>query len=101
MHADLGTLARIVVAGPTEFVQLVQSWAVRHGHSPDEVLTAILNEWIERIDYMAQGGQRKLTALALAYLLPTNHPVVLDHLQDYVPLWNSVMAQTEEDVNGE
>lgn len=46
---DLTTLARIAVAGPTEFVQLVQEWAVRHGHPPDEVLTAIINEWIERV----------------------------------------------------
>ncbi len=50
---------------------------------------------------MSQGGQRKLVALALAYLLPTGHPVVLEHLQYYIPLWNSVMAQTEEDANGE
>lgn len=50
---------------------------------------------------MSQGGQRKLVALALAYLVPTTSPVILSRLADLVSLWSSVLAQTEENESGE
>lgn len=50
---------------------------------------------------MSQGGQRKLTALALAHLVAANRPVVLERLPDIVSAWTGVLAQTEEDESGE
>lgn len=50
---------------------------------------------------MSQGGQRKLAALALAYLAPTTSAVVLGRLTDLVSLWSSVLALTEESEGGE
>lgn len=50
---------------------------------------------------MSQGRQRKLAALALAYLVPTANPVILSRLSDLVALWSSVLAQTEETDQGE
>lgn len=50
---------------------------------------------------MSQGRQRKLAALALAYLVPTTNPVILGRLSDLVALWSSVLAQTEESDQGE
>ena len=49
---------------------------------------------------MSQGRQRKLAALALAYLVPTTNPVILGRLSDLVALWSSVLAQTEESDQG-
>lgn len=54
-----------------------------------------------QLDNMSQGGQRKLAALALAYLIPTTNPVVLGRLTDLVSLWSSVLALTEESEGGE
>lgn len=50
---------------------------------------------------MSQGGQLKLTALALAHLVATNRPVVLERLADIVSVWTGVLAQTEETETGE
>jgi hypothetical protein len=50
---------------------------------------------------MSQGGQRKLTALALAHLVAQNRAVVLEQLPDIVSAWTGVMAQTEETDTGE
>ena len=50
---------------------------------------------------MSQGGQRKLTALALAHLVPTTRTVILDRLPEMISVWTSVLAETEESENGE
>lgn len=50
---------------------------------------------------MSQGGQRKLTALALAYLIPTTNSLILERLPELVSVWASVMAETEETDSGE
>lgn len=50
---------------------------------------------------MAQGSQRKLTALALAYLLPTTSPVILSRLAEFFSIWASVMAEAQESETGE
>ena len=52
-------------------------------------------------DNMAQPSQRKLTALALASLLPSQRPIVLECLPEVVSLWSSVLAETEENESGE
>ncbi|GAA6047821.1 hypothetical protein JCM3770_004659 [Rhodotorula araucariae] len=97
----LCSLARIILAGPETFHQLVSASAVRTGASAEGILDALLAQFVDRLDNMSQGGQRKLAALALAYLVPTTNPVVLGRLGDLVSLWSSVLALTEESAAGD
>lgn len=112
-------MSRIVLAGPDTFHQLIYATAARLGISADELLVILLNQWIEKVrrplptacepslifllqlDNMSQGGQRKLTALALANLVPTTRAVILDRLPELVSVWSSVLAETEESDAGE
>lgn len=56
---------------------------------------------LRQLDNISQNGQRKLIALALAYLVSTARPVVLLRLPELVSVWSSVMAETEENETGE
>ncbi|BGP12651.1 hypothetical protein JCM10213v2_000568 [Rhodosporidiobolus nylandii] len=97
----LCSITRIVLAGPETFHQLVAATASRTGSSADQILELIVTQFVERLDNMSQGGQRKLAALALAYLVPSTNPVILGRLPDLVSLWSSVLAQTEETDSGD
>ncbi|KAM0755992.1 ARM repeat-containing protein [Meredithblackwellia eburnea MCA 4105] len=98
----LCTLARILLAGPSTFEQLIQATAVKLGSaSPAHIFDALVNLWIERVDNMAQASQRKLTALALAQLLPSTQCDILSRLQDLTSVWSGVLAETEENADGD
>ncbi|GAA5889895.1 hypothetical protein JCM5296_003642 [Sporobolomyces johnsonii] len=97
----LCSISRIIAASPDTFHQLVQATAARTGSSADEILGVVVNQFIERLDNLSQGGQRKLVALALAYLIPTTNAVILSRLPDLVVLWSGVLAQTEETQEGD
>ncbi|GAA6061030.1 hypothetical protein JCM10212_004604 [Sporobolomyces blumeae] len=97
----LCSISRIILASTETFRLLIASAAGRRESSPDEVLSLVLEQFIERLDNMSSGGQRKLVALALANLVTTTDTVVLSRLADLVALWSGVMAQTEETDNGD
>ncbi|GAA5857039.1 hypothetical protein JCM8547_007927 [Rhodosporidiobolus lusitaniae] len=97
----LCSIARVILAGPEPFQQLLVATTGRTGSTPDQLLDLVITQFVERLDNMSQGGQRKLAALALAYLVPTTNPVVLNRLPDLVSLWSSVLAQTEETDQGD
>ncbi|TKA55315.1 hypothetical protein B0A53_02239 [Rhodotorula sp. CCFEE 5036] len=97
----LASLTRIILASPDTFHQLVATTASRTGTSPDAILDTIVTQYVDRLDNMSQGRQRKLAALALAYLVPTTNTVILGRLSDLVALWSSVLAQTEESDQGD
>ncbi|POY71320.1 hypothetical protein BMF94_5632 [Rhodotorula taiwanensis] len=97
----LSSLARIILASPDTFHQLVAAAASRSGASADAILDTIITQYVDRLDNMSQGRQRKLAALALAYLVPTTSPTMLGRLSDFIALWSSVLAQTEETEQGD
>ncbi|GJN91530.1 hypothetical protein Rhopal_004553-T1 [Rhodotorula paludigena] len=97
----LCSFSRIILASPETFHHLVASSAARTGASPGQIVDMVVTQFVDRLDNMSQGGQRKLVALALAYLVPTTSPVVLSRLADLVSLWSSVLAQTEENESGD
>ncbi|GAA5872418.1 hypothetical protein JCM16303_004510 [Sporobolomyces ruberrimus] len=97
----LCSIARIILASSETFHQLVASTAARTNTPPDHLLSIILNQFVDRLDNMSQGGQRKLVALALAELVATTNPIVLSRLADLVALWSGVLAQTEETQEGD
>ncbi|GAA5991993.1 hypothetical protein JCM10908_000686 [Rhodotorula pacifica] len=97
----LASLTRIILASSDTFHQLVAATSARTGTSTDAILDTIITQYVDRLDNMSQGRQRKLAALALAYLVPTTNPVILGRLSDLVALWSSVLAQTEETDQGD
>ncbi|GAA5891120.1 hypothetical protein JCM6882_006430 [Rhodosporidiobolus microsporus] len=97
----LCSITRVVLAGPEAFHQLLAATASRTGSTADQLLDLIITQFTERLDNMSQGGQRKLAALALAYLVPTTSHAVLNRLPDLVSLWSSVLALTEETDSGD
>ncbi|GAA6004411.1 hypothetical protein JCM10207_000715 [Rhodosporidiobolus poonsookiae] len=97
----LCSITRIILASPETFHQLLAATAARTGTTADQILDLIVTQFVDRLDNMSQGGQRKLIALALAYLAPTTNPVILSRLPDLVSLWSSVLAQTEESDSGD
>ncbi|GAA5831223.1 hypothetical protein JCM3766R1_002972 [Sporobolomyces carnicolor] len=97
----LCSIARIILSSPEAFHQLVTSTASRTNTSSDHLLSLLLRQFIDRMDNLSQGGQRKIVALALAELVVTTNPIVLSQLGDLVALWSGVLAQTEETVEGD
>ncbi|KAI5481425.1 hypothetical protein MNV49_004181 [Pseudohyphozyma bogoriensis] len=97
----LCTLSRIVIAGPETFHQLVEATAARMQVTSDDVLDIILYQYLDKIDNMSQAAHRKLTALALAYLLPTTRPLILTRLGELLSIWSSVMSETQENETGD
>ncbi|GAA5972295.1 hypothetical protein JCM11641_002396 [Rhodosporidiobolus odoratus] len=97
----LCSITRIVLAGPETLHQLLAATSARTGSTADQLLDLILTQVADRLDNMSQGGQRKLAALAFAYLVPTTNPAILNRMPDFVSLWSSVLAQTEETESGD
>ncbi|GAA5866359.1 hypothetical protein JCM3774_006631 [Rhodotorula dairenensis] len=97
----LASLTRIILASPDTFHQLVVSTGARTDTPSDAIIEMVITQYVDRLDNMSQGRQRKLAALALAYLVPTSNPVILGRLSDLVALWSSVLAQTEETDQGD
>lgn len=61
--ADLCTLARIVLAGPDTFHQLVDAAAARTGSSSEDILSLLMTSWIDRVR-PSQPSTSRLTDLS-------------------------------------
>ncbi|GAA6025975.1 hypothetical protein JCM11491_006406 [Sporobolomyces phaffii] len=104
----LSTLARIVLSSATSFHLLVAATSRQTHTPPDGILAVVVDQFVDRVDNVSQGGQRKLVALALAELLTSSASssdsesrVVLTRLGALVSLWSGVLAQTEETQEGD
>ncbi|BGP21505.1 hypothetical protein JCM10295v2_000380 [Rhodotorula toruloides] len=97
----LCSISRIILASPETFYTLVAATASRLNATPEQILELVVTHFIERLDNLSQGAQRKLIALALAHLVATVNPVILGRMADLVSLWSSVLAQTEESESGD
>ncbi|KDE05416.1 hypothetical protein MVLG_04211 [Microbotryum lychnidis-dioicae p1A1 Lamole] len=97
-------LARIVLAGPETFFQLIEASAARTGLGQAAILETIIVACNEKLDFISSEGHRKLIALALASLTSTCPPALAPTLHHhFIPIlstWCSVLAQTEEDELG-
>ncbi|SCV68568.1 BQ2448_689 [Microbotryum intermedium] len=98
-------LARIVLAGPETFFQLIEASAARAGLGQAAILEIVVVACNEKLDFISSEGHRKLIALALASLTsscpPPLAPTLHHHFVPIVSTWCSVLAQTEEDDLGD
>ncbi|KAK4057588.1 hypothetical protein OIO90_001233 [Microbotryomycetes sp. JL221] len=97
----LNTLSRIVLNDTDLFVQLVENVSTIAQVSTDELWSNFIINWTDKVDNMSQPNQRKLTALALSNLIGTGKPIILNHLSNIVTVWTSVLAETQENQDGD
>ncbi|XP_065183724.1 importin-11-like [Sycon ciliatum] len=84
----IALLARVLLQNVETFVEVLGHYGQQRNISVDAVLMSLLDVWLEKFDAMPEVESRKLTALALSYLLPKfNWPaeqfgVIIDAIVD-------------------
>lgn len=80
MSLHLSIASRILLKYANEFNEFVNQLAVELGSTPDKVAGRILDVWLDKMPCVTQSDRRKLLALALASLLTSGSPVVIDRI---------------------
>lgn len=90
----LGILARLALAEPTLFVQMLTSFG-----SLEQVWGWLSSEWFSHLHGMDHMEKQKLYLLGLTRLLELPSPMqelVLAKLQDYFTMWSNVIADLQD-----
>ena len=116
-------LARIVLASPDWFVEVVAMVAERQQQTTNEFMKWLLDEWFshvritlvsrevmdevltqqglsEQFPNMGHPSGRKLNCFALTMLLETNQKWILERLQDHMTVWTDVVMELRDE-NGQ
>ncbi|XP_026526316.1 importin-11 [Notechis scutatus] len=78
MSTYLGVIGRVLLQNKSFFSLLLNQMACEFNQEPDHLLGHIIEMWIDRMDNITQPERRKLSALALLSLLPTDNSIVQD-----------------------
>jgi hypothetical protein len=113
----LCSLSRVVVADTQGFHALITSTAAKLSTSRESLLSVLMDAWVDLVrflcfmkrsayeraknDNIGSARHRKLVAIALSHLCVTSDPLVLSRLPVFIPMWCSVLAETEETDDGE
>lgn len=92
----LAILARLALAEPTLFVQMLANFG-----GLEQVWRWLSDEWFSHLADIDHIERQKLSLLGLTRLLELASPVqelVLGKLQDYFSLWNNVIAELQDGV---
>jgi hypothetical protein len=89
-------LARLAIASPNTFCQAVQASAPEQADLAS-TMTWLLEEWTSHFENIGDPSRRKLTALALAKLLETSQPWILQSLQSLMSIWTDVVVELREE----
>ncbi|KZT42903.1 ARM repeat-containing protein [Sistotremastrum suecicum HHB10207 ss-3] len=93
----LFVFARIVLQDPSTFLQLISATAALKNVAEEIIFNGLLDQWRGKYDNIAEIRNCKLSALGLASLVGTGHPVVLDRLgTDIFDLWMECFGILEE-----
>lgn len=93
----LTTVARVILADPAVFLQLVQHVASVKGESPEKQLETTFDAMWRAFDYLSEGSSRKAIAMAVAALLPLGIPPVFERLDgEFVNIWLDVLGELKE-----
>ncbi|XP_028914822.1 importin-11 isoform X3 [Ornithorhynchus anatinus] len=81
MSTYLGVMARVLLQNTGFFSSLLSQMAVKVNREMDQLLGNMIEMWVDRMDNITQPERRKLSALALLSLLPSDNslqmPLVL------------------------
>uniref|UniRef100_A0A8C4S9Z7 Importin-11 n=1 Tax=Erpetoichthys calabaricus TaxID=27687 RepID=A0A8C4S9Z7_ERPCA len=78
MSTYLGVIGRILLQNPSYFSSLLSEMAVECHQEIDHLLGSLIEMWVDRMDNITQPERRKLSALSLLSLLPSNNNVIMD-----------------------
>ncbi|KAF5885913.1 importin-11, partial [Clarias magur] len=76
MSTYLGIIGRILLQNSSFFSSLLSQMAIEFNQEPEQLLGSLMEMWVERMDNITQPERRKLSALALLSLLPSDNTVV-------------------------
>uniref|UniRef100_A0A672QD37 Importin-11 n=1 Tax=Sinocyclocheilus grahami TaxID=75366 RepID=A0A672QD37_SINGR len=77
MSTYLGVTGRILLQNSGFFTSLLTQMAVEYNQEADQLLGSMIEMWVDRMDNITQPERRKLSALALTSLLPSDNRFVI------------------------
>lgn len=78
MSTYLGITGRVLLQNTVFFSSLLNQIALELNQEMDQLLGNLIEMWVERMDNITQPERRKLSALALLSLLPSENSVIQD-----------------------
>ncbi|XP_049624792.1 LOW QUALITY PROTEIN: importin-11 [Suncus etruscus] len=78
MSTYLGVLGRVLLQNTSFFSSLLNEMAHKFNQEMDQLLGNVIEMWVDRMDNITQPERRKLSALALLSLLPSDNSVIQD-----------------------
>ncbi|XP_073200135.1 importin-11 isoform X2 [Lepidochelys kempii] len=78
MSTYLGVIGRLLLQNASFFSLLLSQMACECGQELDQLLGNMIEMWVDRMDNITQPERRKLSALALLSLLPSDNSVIQD-----------------------
>ncbi|XP_062984095.1 importin-11 [Elgaria multicarinata webbii] len=78
MSTYLGVIGRVLLQNKSFFSLLLNQTASEFGQEPDQLLGHMIEMWVDRMDNITQPERRKLSALALLSLLPSDNSIIQD-----------------------
>jgi len=78
MAMHLSLFARIMLQNQEFLWSAIQHTANESKHDPNALFGGLLDQWTDRMDIITQPERRKLSALAMASLLPQSNTIVTD-----------------------
>ncbi|XP_036265603.1 importin-11 isoform X1 [Pipistrellus kuhlii] len=78
MSTYLGVMGRVMLQNTSFFSSLLNVMAHKCNQEMDQLLGNMIEMWVDRMDNITQPERRKLSALALLSLLPSDNSVIQD-----------------------
>lgn len=78
MSTYLGVMGRVLLQNTSFFSSLLNEMAHKFNQEMDQLLGNVIEMWVDRMDNITQPERRKLSALALLSLLPSDNSVIQD-----------------------
>lgn len=78
MSTYLGVMGRVLLQNASFFSSLLNEMARKFNQEMDQLLGNMIEMWVDRLDNITQPERRKLSALALLSLLPSDNSVIQD-----------------------
>ncbi|KAH6564445.1 hypothetical protein BASA60_010314 [Batrachochytrium salamandrivorans] len=89
----LAVLARIAVYDPVFFTSAIEQIGSTSNPPVTDITGQFLDRWLEKVDAIGHGKQRKLAALAMCSLLGSGHPAVLARIDAVLGMLTGIMSQ--------
>nr|XP_028604094.1 importin-11 isoform X3 [Podarcis muralis] len=97
MSTYLGVIGRVLLQNKSFFSLLLNQMACESGQEPHQLLGRMIEMWVDRMDNITQPERRKLSALALLSLLPSDNSCMLMSLSEEPKVTEEEEPPTEQD----